>query len=219
MRYARTGIRIRAMAIALAVLAHTALLWLFIVGGRETRTEPVPQSKLISVWLDLPAPPPPDAALLPPVRPVTSTSSTRSSAGHIAEPPITVRKSNTPDSLETRATGAAGAAGIDLERELSVVGHSALTAPPAASFSAPPKTARQPCAKRKSSMEWNGKQDRRVGMAGPLPYVRLGKRCAVGLGFFGCALDDLPEANSHLLDDMKAADYTGDSVPDPDRCD
>jgi hypothetical protein len=43
----------------------------------------------------------------------------------------------------------------------------------------------------------------RVGLAGGiLPYVRLGKRCVLGLGFFGCALGKLPDANGHAFDHM-----------------
>ena len=109
--------------------------------------------------------------------------------------------------------------GPDWQGELASAGarYGTRTAP-ATTFSAPPKAQKPACKKKVSSMEWNGKEDRRVGLAGGIfPYVRLG-RCVVGLGFFGCPLGKAPEANSHLLDDMKDPEYKGDSVPNPDEC-
>ncbi|HEY0745320.1 MAG TPA: hypothetical protein VGD63_01365 [Steroidobacteraceae bacterium] len=57
----------------------------------------------------------------------------------------------------------------------------------------------------------------KFGIAGGLPYVRLGKRCILGLGFFGCGVGKLPEANGHVLDDMRDADRPRSSVPDPNQ--
>lgn len=48
-----------------------------------------------------------------------------------------------------------------------------------------------------------------------LPYVRLGKRCVLGLGFFGCGFGKLPEANGHVFDDFRDPDRPRSSVPDP----
>jgi hypothetical protein len=53
-----------------------------------------------------------------------------------------------------------------------------------------------------------------AGFIGILPYVRLGKRCIVGLGFFGCAIGALPEADGHLFDHMDDSDRDRISVPD-----
>lgn len=88
-------------------------------------------------------------------------------------------------------------------------------------FSAPPTTARKPCESPKSSFVWNPE----IPHAGftktpiPLPFVQLGKRCIVGLGFFGCNLGDLPEPNSHLFDDVKEGKTVKSSIPDPNVCD
>jgi hypothetical protein len=57
-------------------------------------------------------------------------------------------------------------------------------------------------------------EPRKFGIAGGLPYVRLGKRCVLGLGFFGCAVGKLPDANSHAFDDMHEPDRPRSSVPD-----
>lgn len=58
-------------------------------------------------------------------------------------------------------------------------------------------------------------EPKKFGFAGGLPYVRLGKRCILGLGFFGCGVGKLPEANGHALDDMRDPDRPRSSVPDP----
>jgi hypothetical protein len=57
----------------------------------------------------------------------------------------------------------------------------------------------------------------KAGFAGGfIPYVRIGQRCVVGLGFFGCNLSKLPQANSHLFDGMHDLDRNRSSVPDID---
>ena len=88
---------------------------------------------------------------------------------------------------------------------------------PAAEFTAAPQKLREPCKPRETHMEWNGKEDRRFGMAGILPYVKLGK-CVVSLGFFGCPVGEEPEANGHILDDMKDPTRPRSSVPDALNC-
>jgi hypothetical protein len=79
-------------------------------------------------------------------------------------------------------------------------------------FAKPKSSPVQP-AKRPHQFEWNPEPET-VGFAGLLPFVRLGKRCIVGLGFFGCALGELPEPNGHLFDDMRNPDRPRSSVPD-----
>jgi len=58
-------------------------------------------------------------------------------------------------------------------------------------------------------------EPKKFGFAGGLPFVRLGKRCILGLGFFGCGVGKLPEADGHVLDDMRDPDRPRSSVPDP----
>ena len=114
---------------------------------------------------------------------------------------------------------------IDWSREGAISAAAvARTAAAAASkpgtFSPPANELRKPCQPRKSSVKW---QPPRVGMAGAdgglhLPYVMLGKRCVLGLGFFGCDLGKLPEPNSHLLDDMHDPDLSRSAEPAVDSC-
>jgi hypothetical protein len=67
--------------------------------------------------------------------------------------------------------------------------------------------------KRKPPREWEP-EPTLGGFEGLLPFVRIGKRCVVGLGFFGCALGKLPEADGHVFDDMNDPDRPTSSVPD-----
>jgi hypothetical protein len=60
-------------------------------------------------------------------------------------------------------------------------------------------------------------EPKKFGFAGGLPFVRLGKRCVLGLGFFGCGVGKLPEPNGHVLDDMRDPDRPRSSVPDPNE--
>lgn len=55
----------------------------------------------------------------------------------------------------------------------------------------------------------------KAGFANGLPYVTLGDRCVVGLGFFGCALGK-PPANGKLFDGMDDPDRDRSSVPAPE---
>jgi len=56
-------------------------------------------------------------------------------------------------------------------------------------------------------------EPKKFDISGGLPFMRLGKFCVIGLGFFGCAVGKLPEANSHVLDDMRDPDRPRSSVP------
>lgn len=74
------------------------------------------------------------------------------------------------------------------------------------------------CHKYKKPDPWSP-EPKKFGLTdGPglrLPFVRLGKRCVLGLGFFGCGVGKLPEANGHVLDDFRDPDRPRSSVPDP----
>ena len=54
----------------------------------------------------------------------------------------------------------------------------------------------------------------RAGFVNGLPYIRLSKRCLLVVGFIGCALGPMPEANGHLFDGLKDPDRDRNSVPD-----
>jgi hypothetical protein len=47
--------------------------------------------------------------------------------------------------------------------------------------------------------------------------VEIGKRCAIGLGFFACGIGKLPDANGKLFDDIDDPERIRSSVPDARR--
>lgn len=69
------------------------------------------------------------------------------------------------------------------------------------------------CRAPKPPAEWEP-EPAKAGIDGLLPWVRLGKRCIVGLGFFGCGIGKLPEANGDVFDDMRDPDRQRSSVPE-----
>jgi hypothetical protein len=70
--------------------------------------------------------------------------------------------------------------------------------------------------KKPKEFEWDPEPPKAGFAAGFIPFVRIGQRCVVGLGFFGCNLSKLPEANGHLFDGMHDPDRQRSSVPDID---
>ncbi len=67
-----------------------------------------------------------------------------------------------------------------------------------------------PNCKRPREFKW---APPKAGFANGLPYITLGDRCVVGLGFFGCGLTK-PPANGHLFDGMEDPDRERSSVPE-----
>jgi len=63
---------------------------------------------------------------------------------------------------------------------------------------------------------WDPEPDKAGFAAGFIPYVVIGERCVVGLGFFGCALGKKPPPNSHLFDGMHDPNRERSSVPEID---
>lgn len=86
-----------------------------------------------------------------------------------------------------------------------------------ATLGKPLQKMREPCKPRESSFEWSP-EEAKAGLF-PLPYVIIGERCLVTVGFFSCVLGELPPPNKHLFDDMQAGRTPDSSVPDPNVCD
>lgn len=96
-------------------------------------------------------------------------------------------------------------------------GAAKLAEPGPRAFGEQPVSPYRKCRPRESSFEWDPEPDK-AGFAGGLPYVRLGERCVVGLGFFGCAIGKLPEANGELFAGMNSPEKPESSVPSPEDC-
>lgn len=56
-------------------------------------------------------------------------------------------------------------------------------------------------------------QERKAGFEGPLPYVRLGRRCMVMPPFFGCALGKIPRSKGIPREEVLDRDRERSSVP------
>lgn len=69
------------------------------------------------------------------------------------------------------------------------------------------------CKERKHEFKWDPEPGV-VGVDGLLPFIRVGRRCVVGLGFFGCGIGKLPEANGDLFEAMSDPDRPRSSVPE-----
>jgi hypothetical protein len=67
------------------------------------------------------------------------------------------------------------------------------------------------CKKDSFAKDWQP-QPQRAGFVGIFPYVRLG-RCIIGLGFWGCAVQE-PSPDGTLLEDFRNPDRPTSSVPD-----
>ena len=209
----------------LVLLAHAPLVLLFLWGWRVSRDEPEQTLVFLSIWPQMrnattqPLPQTPPTAPAPsPARPAPRAAVDVAPQSEPVDQPSTA----ITQPAESPAESGAPRPSIDWRTE-GIAAAARQAAPPApATFTAPPRVLRKPCEKQKSSWEWN-KQTGKAGITSlkdglPLPYVVLG-RCVVGLGFFACSPQKPPEANSHLLDDMRDGKTSPSSVPDMDRCD
>lgn len=210
--------KFRPTAMALVLLAHVPLVLLFAWGWRASRDEPELQLVFLSLWPQQqprepapraePALTSPRSTRMPAAPPSRAQPETPQPPAEPASTAITAPAESTPSTTPPRA-------GIDWNAEGKAAAARQAAPPASTEFSARPKIDK-PCEKQKSSWEWN-KQPKKAGLA-PLPYVVLG-RCVVGLGFFACSPQKPPEANSHLLDDMRDGKTSPSSVPDHERCD
>lgn len=152
----------------------------------------------------------------PAVIPAPSVQSRRSQATPtiVAEPSapeqtsIAPTPSNPPDAIDWSAQAAeAATAVVD-----KAIREETRKCDPADS----PNSFLPPCKHRTKPFEWNP-EPRRAGFSGGLPYVRIGERCVVGLGFFGCGFGDPPPANGDLFEGMDDPERDRSSVPSPNR--
>ncbi len=207
--------------IALAVLAlHGLLLWLLALGFRQRIEIEPPRPQFVSLWIDMPPPPqqpPPPPAQTPPTR--SSAPTRRPVEAPVVVAPITLPVAPVPEAPVAPATQAAPPVdwAIASARAARRAGE-ASTATKSDTFSPAPKLPPKAC-KPKRSMEWKGYEDRTFGMTGGVPYVKINEHCVLVALIPMCVLGKLPEANGHLLDDMKDPNRTHSSVPDTKVCD
>jgi hypothetical protein len=195
---------------------HGALVLLFSVDRTEERgeAEAEPRRAMTVVFLDTPLEPVPEKQELPPPE-----------RQRVARAPRRAGASTSGDTSASTAITTPATPGdspsIDWEHEREVTAQAMLPELMKQNQSKC-EAERRPgsmlpgCRKPAKDPEWEPEPSV-LGIEGLLPFVRLGKRCVVGLGFFGCALGKLPEANSHLFDEMRNPDREHSSVPEVDR--
>jgi hypothetical protein len=195
------------VAVGLVLSVHVLLALLMVFGSRVRPRTPEEFIAFFGLWVEPPLPKTPTAPDAPPprqaVRPVAP--------GAVPAAPVT----EAPSSAITLPPT------IDWLGEAAAFGRRRAEPKGPDTFSPPPETVRKACTPPESSFVWNPELPR-AGFTRtpiPLPFVRLGERCVVGLGFFGCNVGALPKANSHLFDDMEEGKTRESSVPDPNVCD
>jgi hypothetical protein len=203
--------RQRYVVVCVAVGGHALVLWLLLRVGTIPATVAL---QFESVWLSASLPLIRDEA---PALPPKQHKAARQRSTHVpvaSQVPEAVVPTPAPASASTQAP-----AGVDWFGEAAKAAGKAAARGDAnhVGVFTPPPVRRQRCVRPPSATQWKPEEEK-FGFAGGLPYVRLGKRCVLGLGFFGCIPGKLPEANSHLLDARDKANESDSSVPAVDGC-
>jgi hypothetical protein len=200
--------RLRHRSIAFVVVAALHLLVLSLLWIREPILRTVAHAEPSSVLFFI-ARPRPTATTLPPAQslsvepmwteiPEPSTSEETSTALAPSSPPATI-------DWTAQATEAAAAV---VDKAISAETRKC-------DPSDAPKSFLPPCNPKTKKFEWNPEPGR-FGFSGGLPYVRVGERCAIGLGFFGCGFGAKPPANGDLFEGMDDPERDRSSVPSSD---
>lgn len=210
--------RRRHAVLGLVIVVHAVLIALVL--RRQEMLSLQPESRAPLIFLTSPAPVSPTSAASP--------TNDNKSLGNKTFPK---RSQNTAGdfaiSLDTQITPLLGdlplRLGVDWDREATIVSNSQaasifkelkhLCDEAARRGEQPPE-----CHKYRKPPPWDPEPKKFGFTDGPglrLPFVRLGRHCILGLGFFGCGVGRLPEANGHVLDDMRDPDRPRSSVPDP----
>ena len=207
---------LRAAAVwAVAVAGHLLLVTAFLSAKRSAARRLVAAtSGALLVLIDIaPSPPTPQRLL---TRDEGDARARRQAPPAASAAPFA---SAAPVASVAPAVQQRAAVHIDWQRESELVGKrvGAAAATPTVSNFTPPVPSTHLCEQSKQHPPWN-RELKRAGFIGALPYVRVGKRCLVGLPFFGCAIGHLPEPDSGLFTDMGAVDRSRSSVPDIPDC-
>lgn len=192
--------------ITLVVVAALHLLFLLMLWIREPVTRRIAQGDHSSVLFFIETPRP-QLVTAPPVQPrATQPAPTIVTApSEAAEQPSTApTMPNRSETIDWTAQAAEAAASV-VDKAIS---EETRKCDPSDS----PDSFLPPCNPRRKEFEWNPEEPR-VGFSGGLPYVRIGKRCAIGLGFFGCGFGDPPPANGDLFEGMDDPERDRSSVP------
>ena len=205
------------------------VVWAFIIGGHALLILVFTSGKRLVQFTAVDAPSPGVLLLIDLPSGPESSSEPVTEAPQLASVPVITPRLPAPD-IDTYSTAitlpeetepeAPGTNAIDWRREAersaqAVVERGAKSVEKHIGEHPPVPSAFQ---KKKPPKEfpWDPEPKKAGLAAGFIPYVVIGQRCVVGLGFFGCALGKKPPANSHLFDGMHDPDRQRSSVPDVD---
>jgi hypothetical protein len=191
---------------ASVLLGHALVLWVLL---REFKDEaPFNDTRSSSVLFFVPAP-----KVQAPSQEIQSAPQTSPARPPTVKPPVA--PSARVDSVPSNATATAH---LDWRAEAREAAHAALEEDERAKgkkFAEGSAPRHEKCHRLKPP-EWRP-EPKRFGVANGLPFVRLGERCVIGLGFFGCGFGKKPSADGHLFDEMQI-DPTESSVPALSDC-
>jgi len=201
-----TGEHFTQRSVAFVVVVALHLLFLLLLWIREPLTLGVTDEAPSSVlfFVDTPKP---TVTTAPPVQ----SSSAQPARIAIDEPSLPEETSTAPEPSTPSATidwtaqaSAAAAAVVD-----KAIHEETRKCDPSDS----PKSFLPPCHPKTRKFEW---AEPRAGFSGGLPYVRVGERCVIALGFFGCGFGAKPPANGDLFEGMDDPERDRSSVPSSD---
>jgi hypothetical protein len=211
---ARAGSRSFRDCVVWAVIigGHVLLIAYFTMNKRSAQVSADVASPGTLFFIDLP-PRPSTAEPVPDVPQLASASMIDPGL-----PPPAIDSGSTAITLPPVEEGAPGTSAIDWKREAERSAHAVVENAaksrekhigehPPSPFQEKPKP---------KEFDWDPEPAIAGFAAGFIPYVRIGQRCVVGLGFLGCALGKKPPANGHLFDGMHDPNRQRSSVPDID---
>lgn len=189
------------------VCGHVALVLLFarMRDSEQGRADEAPSMTLISISVRERTP------HATPIEPPTGQSTLI-----IVPPQLTVPPQPRLPQSEFAApssTTSTAASAIDWRREGERAAENAIRAQPAPAGKSFEERAAPEQVPKARPFGWDPSPGN-AGLSGGLPYVELGKRCVIGLGFFGCAIGELPAPNGELFEGMDDPNRDRSSVPD-----
>lgn len=198
----RDGLPLRKSAVLLVIIgAHVLLIVVFSRAGKHylRSGESGPETSSLLFFFELPPPDEqaPDAALQP-QRPTETRLQPRPDASTAITLPAESPRESTAIDWYAQAEELARDKAAPAPRGPRTFGE----------IPKSPFTRKQP----KPQTPW-APQEKRAGFEGPLPYVRLGRRCMLMPPFIGCAIGKLPKSRGIPREEVLDRDRDRSSVP------
>lgn len=207
----RQGLGRRFTALLAAIALHFLFVLLLLMRDPLSRMTTIEARPSLLFFIEVP---PPRATPLPATQPsATPRAPTVIDDVNSPEPsPIVPLSDNPPTSVDPKSVDWNAQAS---EAAVAVVDRAIRQETRKCDPADAPNSFLPSCKPRSHEFEWNPEEPR-VGFSGGLPYVRIGERCAIGLGFFACGFGAKPPANGELFEHMNDPERERGSVPSSD---